>query len=129
MSYLDRLLALTTSAETPPSEGSKAPSEPFEGELPGQIHPGLLAAVVRLETMVRPPSCELRTWRQMVEDARGMVEAGWGENALALGWSEVDLFGIAKDRRGGKQIVEHVHVAAGGQAVIANNVTTGGGAQ
>lgn len=36
---------------------------------------------------------------------------------------------LGKHRRGGKQIVEHVHVAAGGQAVIANNVTTGGGAQ
>lgn len=34
--------------------------------------------------------------------------------------------GLAKLRRGGKQVVEHVHVNAGGQAVIANTVTTGG---
>lgn len=100
MSYLDRLLALTTSAETLPSKPSEAPSEPFEGKLPGQIHPVLLAAVVRLETMVRPAPCELRAWRQMVKDARGLVEAGWGDKALALGWSEVDLFGIAKDQDG-----------------------------
>jgi hypothetical protein len=39
------------------------------------------------------------------------------------------LDSLGKHRRGGKQIVEHVHVAAGGQAVIANTVNTGGGAQ
>lgn len=39
------------------------------------------------------------------------------------------LEGLAKLRRGGKQVVEHVHVNAGGQAVIANTVTTGGGGE
>lgn len=34
---------------------------------------------------------------------------------------------LAKLRRGGEQVVKHVHVNEGGQAVIANNVTTGGG--
>lgn len=34
---------------------------------------------------------------------------------------------LNRHRRGGKQIVEHVHVNAGGQAVIAGSVTTGGG--
>ena len=33
---------------------------------------------------------------------------------------------LNRHRRGGKQIVEHVHVNAGGQAVIANSVTAGG---
>ena len=37
------------------------------------------------------------------------------------------LEALDRHRRGGKQIVEHVHVNAGGQAVIANSVTTGGG--
>jgi hypothetical protein len=36
----------------------------------------------------------------MVEDAQSLVDAGWGAKALALGWSEVDLFGIAKDQDG-----------------------------
>lgn len=35
------------------------------------------------------------------------------------------LEGLGKHRRGGKQIVEHVHVAAGGQAVIAGTVNSG----
>ena len=39
------------------------------------------------------------------------------------------LEGLAKLRRGGKQVVEHLHVNAGGQAVIANTVTTGGGGE
>jgi hypothetical protein len=34
---------------------------------------------------------------------------------------------LPRHRRGGKQIVEHVHVNEGGQAVIANTVTTGRG--
>lgn len=36
---------------------------------------------------------------------------------------------LAKLRRGGEQVVKHVHVNEGGQAVIANTVTTGGGRQ
>jgi hypothetical protein len=38
------------------------------------------------------------------------------------------LEALGKHRRGGKQIVEHVHVNEGGQAVIANTVNTGRGA-
>jgi hypothetical protein len=38
------------------------------------------------------------------------------------------LDGLGRHRRGGKQIVEHVTVAAGGQAVIAGTLNTGGGA-
>lgn len=37
------------------------------------------------------------------------------------------LDGLGRHRRGGRQIVEHVTVAAGGQAVIAGVVNTGGG--
>lgn len=33
---------------------------------------------------------------------------------------------LSKHRRNGKQIVEHVHIGAGGQAVIAGTVNTGG---
>jgi hypothetical protein len=37
------------------------------------------------------------------------------------------LEGLAKLRRGGEQVVRHVHVNDGGQAVIAGTVNTGGG--
>jgi hypothetical protein len=37
------------------------------------------------------------------------------------------LEALDRHRRGGKQIVEHVHVNAGGQAVIAGTVNAGGG--
>lgn len=36
------------------------------------------------------------------------------------------LEALGRHRRGGRQTVEHVHVGAGGQAVIANTVNTGG---
>jgi hypothetical protein len=36
------------------------------------------------------------------------------------------LEALGRHRRGGKQIVEHVHVNAGGQALIAGTVNTGG---
>lgn len=39
----------------------------------------------------------------------------------------MQLEALAKLRRGGKQIVEHVHVYPGGQAVIAGTVNHGGG--
>lgn len=38
----------------------------------------------------------------------------------------MQLEALSKHRRGGKQIVEHVHVGSGGQAVIAGTVNTGG---
>jgi hypothetical protein len=34
---------------------------------------------------------------------------------------------LGRHRRGGKQVVEHVHISDGGQAVFANSVTTGVG--
>jgi hypothetical protein len=36
----------------------------------------------------------------MVDDAKRLVEEGWVSKALALGWGEVDLYGIAKDQDG-----------------------------
>ena len=53
-----------------------------------------------LAEMACPARCEPRAWAVMVSDARRLVEDGWVAKALALGWGELDLFGIAKDQDG-----------------------------
>lgn len=58
------------------------------------------AALAQLEGMACPLSCEPRAWGRMVADARKLVREGWALKALDLGWSEVDLFGIAEDQNG-----------------------------
>jgi hypothetical protein len=39
-----------------------------------------------------PDHVELRNWQQAVEDGRSFLQ--WGEQAVALGWTPADLFGL-----------------------------------
>lgn len=41
-----------------------------------------------------PRGCADDVWREIVTDANRIAREGWAEQALALGWSLTDLFGI-----------------------------------
>lgn len=58
--------------------------------------PDPLAASLRaLEYMPAPRKIEQAdSWRLIVRDALGIARGGWAANAMALGWSAGDLFGI-----------------------------------
>lgn len=58
--------------------------------------PDHLAASLRaLEYMPAPSKIEQAdSWRGIVRDALGITRGGWAANAMALGWSAGDLFGI-----------------------------------
>ena len=58
--------------------------------------PDHLAASLRaLEYMPAPRKIEQADrWRGIVRDALGVARDGWAANAIALGWSAGDLFGI-----------------------------------
>ena len=58
--------------------------------------PDDLAASLRaLEYMPAPRKIEQAdSWRGIVRDALAIARGGWAANAIALGWSNGDLFGI-----------------------------------
>lgn len=55
---------------------------------------GLAADLRRLEAMPAPRVIGRGAWRPIVDDAMRIARDGWAASALALGWSEADLFGI-----------------------------------
>lgn len=55
---------------------------------------GLAAGLRRLDAMPVPHVVGRGAWRPIVDDALRIARDGWAASALALGWSEDDLFGI-----------------------------------
>jgi len=43
----------------------------------------------------RPRHVRAGQWRVIAEDARRLVHTGWAARAMALGWHELDLFGVS----------------------------------
>lgn len=60
----------------------------------------LAAALHRLGSIPAPRGINLATWASVVDDAARLARDGWAAQALALGWSELDLFGAVPDRAG-----------------------------
>lgn len=54
----------------------------------------LAADLRRLEEMPAPRVVGRGAWRPIVDDALRIARDGWAANAMALGWSASDLFGI-----------------------------------
>jgi hypothetical protein len=54
----------------------------------------VLTGLRRLRTMAAPRITRLEVWPQIVADAQQLVDDGWAQQALALGWHELELFGV-----------------------------------
>jgi hypothetical protein len=52
------------------------------------------AGASALETVNPPPHVDRSRWNTILEDAAHLL-AGWVNQAVELGWSDLDLFGIA----------------------------------
>ena len=104
MSYLERLDAKAAmNARAEPLKGSKGGFEPFKGAPRALIHelPAACASGVRrLQSMSRPRLHRPHLWPVAVSDALRLARDGWAAKALALGWSEPDLFGAVPDPNG-----------------------------
>lgn len=61
-----------------------------ETRLPADVTDG----IARLRSGWQPRKVDVTEWRAVVEDVRRLVDDGWAANALALGWSPHDVFGI-----------------------------------
>ncbi len=56
---------------------------------------GNLARDLRdLERSPPPRGVDRQAWSIVVADAIALARGGWVESALALGWTEIDLFGV-----------------------------------
>src|SRR5689334_22340902 len=64
--------------------------------LPDDLADGL----ARLDRMAVPRGVASDAWAETLADASRLVADGWVSQALALGWSQLDLFGAVTDRLG-----------------------------
>jgi hypothetical protein len=70
--------------------------ETNETRLPQHVSAGLQ----RLRSMPVPRGIAAPTWAEVVVDAVALGATGWAAEAMALGWSDLDLFGAVTDPRG-----------------------------
>lgn len=54
----------------------------------------LAAHLLRLDRLNPPRAFARAVWSMVVADALALARGGWVQSALALGWTEADLFGI-----------------------------------
>lgn len=64
------------------------------------LPPALVTGLERLRIMPMPRVRNAEAWRVAVTDALALACDGWAEQALALGWSAVELFGAVADPDG-----------------------------
>ena len=68
----------------------------FVTALPPAISTGLMV----LKSMAAPRLRRPEAWPGVVSDALSLAEDGWAANAIALGWTDLDLFGAVTDTNG-----------------------------
>ena len=102
MSYLERLRA-ATHAGTEPSKPTEPGFAGFEGSF--AVHSDRLRDDIAkgLTVLVRSRVPRLRcpdVWPLVVADALRLAREGWAGKALALGWTDLELFGAVTDPTG-----------------------------
>lgn len=70
--------------------------ETHETRLPEDI----IAGLAKLKTMRCPKLRTPNVWPRVVDDALEMARDDWAAKGLALGWSELDLWGVVTDAAG-----------------------------
>lgn len=77
-----------------PTFGANVPNVP--ASLPLSVVQGLN----RLRRMAAPRVRNPDRWPLVTSDALSLARDGWGAKALALGWTDLDLFGAVPDPHG-----------------------------
>ena len=60
----------------------------------------IIAGLQRLRAMRCPVGADKVVWRRVSKDALRLLDEGWAAKAMALGWSDLDLFGAVPDPAG-----------------------------
>ena len=93
---------------------SNVPNVPQSPSLPIAISKGLAS----LPTMACPHNLNSTRWPIAVADAVKLGADGWAATALALGWSDIDLFGVVTIR-GGNPEADGLAVKLAGRCLLA----------
>ena len=83
------IVALLSAAERANDGSPEGPAVHSVAGLPQEIADGVRAILTADRAQRIPP----QRWPQVQHDAARLVQGGWLERALALGWSAADLFG------------------------------------
>jgi hypothetical protein len=83
------IVALLSAAEPADPPATKAPVPESAADLPREIADGVRAMLAANGAHGIPP----QRWPRVQRDAARLVEGGWAQQALALGWTAADLFG------------------------------------
>jgi hypothetical protein len=83
------IVALLSAAERANDGSPEGPAVHSVAGLPQEIADGVRAILTADRAQGIPP----QRWPQVQHDAARLVQGGWLERALALGWSAADLFG------------------------------------
>lgn len=55
-------------------------------------------ALARLNSTKPPADVPLQRWRRFIDDCGHFLDQGWDVQAIALGWTPLDLFGCDRER-------------------------------
>lgn len=80
-----------------PSFGATVPIVP---NVPASLPPPVVQGLNQLRKMAAPRLCKSDRWPLVTSDALGLAGDGWASKAIALGWTDLDLFGAVPDRDG-----------------------------
>jgi TubC N-terminal docking domain len=83
------IVALLSAAEPANAAAPEDPLVQTIAGLPHEVADGVRAVLSADRARGIPP----QRWPQVQRDAARLVEAGWAQQALALGWTTADLFG------------------------------------
>jgi len=61
------------------------------------LPPPIAQGLARLARTSAPRGADRAVWRQVRADAQRIGDGGWATEALALGWSVEELFGVSAD--------------------------------
>jgi hypothetical protein len=82
------------------------------------VPPDVLQGLTWLNNAPAPRLRNPEAWPQVVADALRLVSEGWAGQAMALGWTALDLFGAIAEI-GGDPIGDGLAVRLGGRRMLA----------
>lgn len=94
------------------------PIGPNVPNVPASLPPSTTNGLNQLRKMAAPNLYRPERWPLVVSDALRLARDGWAAKALALGWSELDLFGAVPDRDGDPD-ADGLAVKLGGRTILA----------
>jgi hypothetical protein len=103
---------------------------PIVPNVPPSLPPSIVDGLAHLANAPAPRLIVPDAWPIAVADALRLASDGWAQKALALGWSDLDLFGAVPDRDG-DPYADGLAVKLGGRSILAlcasfATVTSGG---